>query len=240
MNSLRYLLLQIRDAADDMRGQEVRRFSTVLHCDQNQIEVCDLLAETPSDAQLDRCDMILIGGSGKYSAAAHNEWLEGVLDCLRDIYHTSKPMFASCWGFQALARALGGRCIHDPPNAELGSIELHLTAAGAADPVFGQLPQSFRGQAGHEDHVVGLPPDAVLLVSSARVAHQAFTFADRPIYCTQFHPELDRESLLTRIRAYPEYAHRIAGLTVEEFALQCRDSPEANKLLRNFVRHVFG
>ena len=91
-----------------------------------------------------------------------------------------------------MARALGGECVNDLPNAELGTIELTLTEAGRNDPIFGQLPVTFTGQAGHEDHVVALPPDAVLLASSPRVPEQAFRFAGRPIYCTQFHPELDR------------------------------------------------
>ena len=240
MTTLRYLLLQVRDADDPMRGQEIIRFSTVLACDQRQIAVCDLLAELPSLSLLDRHDMVLIGGSGKYSAASDNDWLEGVLDALRMIYAAQKPTFASCWGFQAFARALGGKCIHDPENAELGSIQLQRTRAGEADPVFGQLPEFFLGQAGHEDHVVRLPPDGILLASSEKVANQAFTFEDKPIYCTQFHPELDRRGLLTRIEAYPEYAERIVGLPVSEFARQCRESPEANQLLRRFVEHVFG
>ena len=113
-------------------------------------------------------------------------------------------------------------------------------AAGAADPVFGQLPSDFLAQAGHEDHVIELPPHGVLLASSDRVAHQAFTFDNRPIYCTQFHPELDREGLLARIRSYPEYAHRIVGLSVDEFAHQCRETPAANGLLRHFIRQEFG
>jgi GMP synthase (glutamine-hydrolysing) len=139
-----------------------------------------------------------------------------------------------------LARALGGRCIHDPAQAELGTIELHLTAAGRIDPVFGQLPPVFAAQAGHQDHVVELPPGAVLLASSDRVENQAFTFAGKPIYCTQFHPELTRADLAERVRQYPSYVENIAGVPLDEFLRNWTgETPEANGLLRRFVEHVF-
>jgi GMP synthase (glutamine-hydrolysing) len=247
MPALRYLLLQTRNVDDPMAPQEVRCFARALNCDDSDIEVFDLLAGRLSADQLKRPDMLLLGGSGHYSAATANEptglqpaWLERAFDSLREIHHLAKPTFASCWGFQAMARALGGNCINDLPNAELGTIELKLTAAGGADPVFGSLPITFAAQAGHEDHVVALPSDAVLLAASTRVPEQAFRFAGRPIYCTQFHPELDRTAMLERVVAYPEYVERIAHMSYSDFALTLRETPEANSLLRRFVQDVFG
>jgi GMP synthase (glutamine-hydrolysing) len=243
----RYLLLQTRNSDDAMRRQEVDCFVRHLACDAADIGVVDLLSRGPTEAELDRADVVLLGGSGHYSAASEpgrprprSEWLKRALDLMRTIHDRSKPTFASCWGFQAMARAMGGRCIHDPPNAELGTVELRLTQAGGEDPLFGTLPRVFTGQAGHEDHVTELPADAVLLASSARVRNQAFHFANKPIYCTQFHPELDRQGLLERVLAYPEYVERIAGVPHEKFIGTCRETPEANTLLRRFVEYVFG
>ena len=139
-----------------------------------------------------------------------------------------------------MARALGGQCVKDLPNAELGTIEFALTEAGRVDPVFGTLPHVFAGQAGHEDHVIALPSDAVLLASSHRVAEQAFRFVGRPIYCTQFHPELDRTAMLKRVVAYPEYVERITRMPYDNFVHSVRETQEANSLLRRFVKIVFG
>jgi GMP synthase (glutamine-hydrolysing) len=229
------LLLQTRNADDAMRQQEVRCFARGLDCALDEVEVFDLLAAAPPVDRLRRADMILLGGSGHYSAAAESEWLERALDCMREVYALAKPTFASCWGFQAMARAMGGRCINDLPRAEVGTIELSLTDAGWADPLFSQLPRNFLAQAGHEDHVVALPSDAILLASSERVPEQAFRFEGKPIYCTQFHPELDRAALLERVRAYPEYVARIAKLPYDEFVASCIDTPQANSLLKRFV-----
>jgi GMP synthase (glutamine-hydrolysing) len=236
---LHYLLLQTRNSGDPMAGQEVRCFARMLDCDVSAIEVFDLLSAAPPADKLKHADLLLLGGSGHYSAAGSGEWLERALDAMREIHRLARATFASCWGFQAMARAMGGKCVHDLPNAEVGTIELRLTDAGRADPLFGQLPPTFAGQAGHEDHVVALPPDAVLLASSARVAEQAFRFEGRPIYCTQFHPELDLAALRERVVAYPEYVARIARVPHDHFIQSCRETPEANSLLRRFVTMVF-
>jgi GMP synthase (glutamine-hydrolysing) len=239
-NRLRYLLLQTRNSDDAMCAQEVGCFARTLECDAADIGVVDFLVRVPTASELNGADLVLLGGSGHYSAAGESEWLERSLDALRDLHRLAKPTFASCWGFQAMARAMGGRCIHDPRFAELGTIELRLTEAGRADPLFCTLPPVFGGQAGHEDHVVELPEDAVLLAFSRRVRNQAFQFAGKPIYCTQFHPELDRAAISERVAAYPQYVERIAGVPADEFLATCRETPDANQLLKRFVALVFG
>jgi GMP synthase (glutamine-hydrolysing) len=250
MRHLRYLLLQTRNPGDPMAAQEVRCFARALECEISAISVIDLIGSAPSVDALQRADMLLLGGSGHYSVATrvgnpgepsdhrpHSPWIDRTLDTLRKIHRIAKPTFASCWGFQAMARAMGGECINDVPNAEVGTIELQLTSAARTDPVFGALPLTFAVQAGHEDHVIRLPPDAELLASSSRVKEQAFRFTGRPIYCTQFHPELDRTAMLERVIAYPEYIARIARISFDEFIQNVRETPEANSLLRRFVDH---
>ena len=61
-------------------------------------------------------------------------WLDRALDSLRLVYDFRKPTFASCWGFQAMARALGGKVVKDLDRAEIGTHSLYLTEAGLADP----------------------------------------------------------------------------------------------------------
>jgi GMP synthase (glutamine-hydrolysing) len=239
LKKLRYLLLQIRNPDDPMRVQEVGCFAEVLHCDRQQIQVFDLLSGVPSPGQLDQVDMVMLGGSGHYSAASQGRWLELALESMRRLYEMDKPTFASCWGFQAMARALGGRVIHDPDRAELGTRPVKLTEAGRADAVFGPLGDSFLAQMGHADRVVDLPPGAIRLASTDLVENQAFCFPDRPIYCTQFHPELNRRQLLERVEAYPEYITNITGMSYAEFAATCQETAEANGLLRRFVNQIF-
>jgi GMP synthase (glutamine-hydrolysing) len=141
---------------------------------------------------------------------------------------------------RGVARAAGGVVEHDLPNAELGSHPVFLTEEGKRDPLFSTMPPEFLAYMGHEDHVTKLPPEAVLLASSYHVAEQAFRFRDKPIYCTQFHPELDHQSLCARVNAYPEYCERIAAVSFEEFVANCQEVTETSRLLRNFRDMVLG
>lgn len=218
-----------------MLGQEVGCFAEMLACDRSQLTPHSLLKSKPSRSMLDTHDAVLIGGSGDFSAAGEGEWLERTFDALRDLHTLSKPTFGSCWGFQALCRALGGDCVHDLANAELGSIAMTLTDAGRDDPLFAGLPATFLGHSGHEDRVTDLPADAELLASSATVPQQAVRFTGKPIYATQFHPELTAKTFFERIAAYPKYVEQIAGVSIDEFRKRCHETPEANGLLRRFV-----
>lgn len=237
--TIRYLLLQVRDADDPMRQQEVGCFARVLRCLPDQIHVYDLLRGVPAIGEIDAVDVVLLGGSGDYSVAEGGPWLAAALETMRELYELGKPTFASCWGFQAMAQALGGRVVSDVSRAEIGTHTARLTSAGLADPVFETLGRHFPAQMGHQDIVDQLPHGALLLASTDRVVNQAFTFPGKPIYCTQFHPELDRVALLQRLHAYPQYVERIAGMTFEQFEQNCQDAPETSQLLVRFVEHVF-
>ncbi|WP_417381121.1 type 1 glutamine amidotransferase [Gimesia sp.] len=238
LEPLRYLLLQVRNPDDPMLKQEVVCFADVLETDTSQVAVFDLLGGPLQDRDLIETDVVLIGGSGHYSAAGEGDWLETALDSLRLVHDSRKPTFASCWGFQAMARALGGQVIHDLDKAEIGVHHVRLTAAGAADPVFGPSGPVLQGLMGHEDTVIELPPGAELLASTDRVQNQAYRFVDRPIYCTQFHPELTCQSFLGRLNTYPEYVKKIAGLSLDEFRHSIHDTPEAAALLKRFVQQI--
>jgi GMP synthase (glutamine-hydrolysing) len=230
-----FLLLQVRNPDDAMRTQEVECFARALRCKPDQIRVYDLLSGVPTVAQLDEVDVVLLGGSGDYSVAEGGDWLEVALEAMRELYELSKPTFASCWGFQAMARALGGEVITDIRHAELGTVEVQLTEAGRNDPLFGPLGDRFLAPMGHQDCVVRLPPQAERLASSEKVRNQAFRIPGKPIYATQFHPELDRAALIERVNAYPQYVQSISGESVEVFAENCRETDATNQLLGRFM-----
>ena len=141
-----------------MAGHEIRSFQRALSPWQARIDVFDLLGGLLRPRDLEGVDLMLLGGSGDYSAARGGPWLDTALDSLRAVHASGVPAFASCWGFQAMAAAMGGRVVHDLGRAEVGTHEVVLTPAGRADPVFAHLRSSFKAQMGHEDLVETLPP----------------------------------------------------------------------------------
>ena len=236
-----YLLVQVRKPDDPMAPHEVDCFATHLHCNADRIRTWDLLGGCPTRDDLRHCDIVLFGGSGDFSVVKGGDWLPPAMDAMRLLVEHDKPTFASCWGCQAMARALGGVVRTDHDCAEVGTHRLSLTEAGESDAVFSPLGRSFLAQMGHEDLVGTLPDDAVLLASSERTEVQAWTLPDKPIYCTQFHPELNLSQLLDRLRHYPKYIKRITGLDYDTFIEQmCTDSRQTDGLLARFASQVMG
>lgn len=230
-----FILLQIRDHDDDIRHHELDCFARAAKLPIDAIRIVDLLATPLDSTVLGGVDCVIVGGSGKYSAAAGGPWLDQALESLRFLHASKIPTFASCWGHQAIARAMGGTVLNAPDQAEVGTIRVDLTEAGQQDVIYKDVGDSFAAQAGHEDSVTQLPPNTTLLASSSRCNVHSFRFDDAPIYCTQFHPELEREDLLSRLRAYPEYVQNIAGVPLDEFEGQASESPEASQLIAKFV-----
>ncbi|MDG2423149.1 MAG: type 1 glutamine amidotransferase [Phycisphaerales bacterium] len=240
LGSLRYLLLQVRKPGDTMAPHEVHGFAKHLRCPESNIQIHDLISGQPTRSQLDDVDAVLLGGSGDFSVVTGGPWLEPALETMRELHELSKPTFASCWGFQAFSLALGGSVVTDIQRAEVGSFDLRLTQIGLEDPVFSPMGETFCAQLGHQDIVERLPEGAHCLASSDRVANQAFCFPGKPIYGTQFHPELDLSTLLDRLRTYPAYIESITGLEYDQFVKRCcRESKATEGLLERFARHVF-
>jgi len=237
---LRFLLLQVRNPDDPMREHEVACFERCFRLASGQVEVVDLLGSAPTAAAIEAADVVLLGGSGDYSVARGGSWLPAALDAMVGLYETSKPTFASCWGFQAMARAMGGSVVTDHDRAEVGVTWLRLTDAGRRDPVFGPLGPRFQAVSGHEDIVEELPPSARLLASSDVVENQAFHFPGKPIYCTQFHPELDRAGLLLRIGRYPSYLPLAGATSLDHLAEITPELDHVDGILRRFLDLAFG
>ena len=223
-----------------MAAQEVLCFARSLPCTSSNIEVFDLLSGAPSTLALKRTDVVLIGGSGEHSVVRGGPWLSRALDTMTELYAKSRPTFASCWGFQAMAQALGGTVVTDRDRAEVGTAWVELTHDGEADPVFGPLGRRFRVPIGHEDVVTKIPKSARLLASSDLVENQAFVFLDKPIYATEFHPELNRADLVARLTKYTEYLPLTGHKSIKEFEDNTPETPESESILPRFLKEVLG
>jgi GMP synthase (glutamine-hydrolysing) len=239
---LRFLLLQARHHDDPMLARERRSFAEHLDVPEEQVVPLNLLDGPVGPADLERGDALLIGGSGDYYVSKdHLPHAEAVFDLLREVAARGFPTFASCFGFQLLVRALGGEIVHDPQTTEVGTLDLALTAEGRCDPLLGQLPERFAAQLGRKDRAARMPPGVPNLAASDLNPHQALRLPGRPVWATQFHPELTAEENRARFERYlAGYAGHMSDEEREAALARFRPSPEANSLLRRFVRLVFG
>ncbi len=237
MGDPRFLLLQARHDDDPMREQERRCFAGKLEVDPERIVCWDLLKGPPVFSVVAEHEILMMGGSGDFLVSERDlPQFSGLLALLVDVTERGYPMFASCFGFQCLVEALGGEIIYDPERTEVGTYDLTLTPEGEADPLLGHLPARFAAQMGRKDRARKLPPGAVHLASSESCPYQAFRLEGKPIWATQFHPELsceeNRERFIKYVANYEGFANNeTATATLERFA----DSPHTADLLPRFV-----
>tara|TARA_B100001758_G_C18202277_1_gene500467 strand:- start:37 stop:762 length:726 start_codon:yes stop_codon:yes gene_type:complete len=239
-NKLSFLLIQARESNDPMIKNELECFKRILNSRFKKIQTIDITRDIITSRFIEKFDIILVGGSGNYSIAKGGFFMEQTLSVMQFLHEKSKPTFASCWGFQAMAKAMGGDVITDLKLAELGTIKLKLTKEGKKDPVFKYLSHNFFCQMGHEDIVIKQPKKSTILASSEKIKIEAFCFKNKPIYCTQFHPELRVQDLRFRMQTYPRYINKILGITTEKFLeTKCFEAKESENLLNQFINTYF-
>ena len=235
--SLRVLLLQVRNAGDPMREHEARSFVKQTGLLSEQLVTWDAVERSPSLAEVQAYDALMVGGSGEYFVSKQNQpGLESLGQLLRDVAGAGHPTFASCYGFQCMVLAYGGEIVHDPENTEVGTYAMRLTEAGRQDPLLGQLPASFPAQQGHKDRASKLPDGFENLASSDGVALQALRVPGQPIWGVQFHPELDHLANRHRYEHYLDaYSTHMTPEERAEALSRFTPTPEASSLLGRFL-----
>ena len=234
------LLLQARRAGDPMAAHELACFVDRCGLPAAHVVPHDLCAGPPILARIREYDALMVGGSGDYYVSRRNlPHFDAFLDLLREVVEAGHPTFASCFGYQSLVEALGGEIIFDSVNTEVGTYPLTLTGEGRSDELFGSLPDRFNAQLGRKDRAVAHPEGVPNLATSQASPHQALRVPNRPIWASQFHPELDRKANEDRYRHYLDgYAPHMSAEELAAALERFDDSPEASDLLRRFMELV--
>ncbi|HEY8473925.1 MAG TPA: glutamine-hydrolyzing GMP synthase [Natronosporangium sp.] len=123
------------------------------------------------------------------------------------LFETGVPMLGICYGFQAMAHALGGEVAHTGQREYGGT---PLTARPDQGVLFTGLPERQEVWMSHGDSVTAAPPGAVVTASSEGSPVAAFEDPARRLAGVQFHPEVAHtpygQRLLTR------FLREIAGI----------------------------
>jgi GMP synthase (glutamine-hydrolysing) len=78
------------------------------------------------------------------------------------------------------------------------------------------------------------------MASSEQCTFQALRIPGKPVWATQFHPELDRDSNLDRLRRYVSHYGPANPTDMEALEARFRESPQSSSLLPRFLELVFG
>lgn len=240
MDTIKFKLLQARVEGDPVRERERNSFAVGMGVAPEQIETVDMLkGEATYDSIVDGVDAVIVGGSGDFSVTVNHAWLPNFIKVLGDIAKNGFPTFASCFGFQVMNLALGGRVETDNKGLEVGSHIVERLPESDGDPLFHELPDNFVAQQGHADRAMVLPEGVTLLAQSPKCPYQAIKVKGAPVYATQFHPELTATENKRRFLQYFDHYIKAVGQEESERILNSfQESEDSSYLLRRFKNLV--
>ncbi|WP_407670124.1 glutamine-hydrolyzing GMP synthase [Nonomuraea solani] len=176
-------------------GSRVSEFDTVLVVDfgaqyaqliARRVRECHVYSEiVPSTMTVEEMmaknpkAIILSGGPSSVYA-------EGAPPVPHGLFATGVPTFGICYGFQAMAQALGGD-VARTGTAEYGGTALEVLNEGV---IFAGLPASQKVWMSHGDSVAAAPEGFTVTASTDETPVAAFEHPDRGLYGVQFHPEV--------------------------------------------------
>src|ERR1700761_8818824 len=103
------------------------------------------------------------------------------------LFDAGVPVFGICYGFQAMAQALGGTVAHTG-DREFGRTELGLTGPGGL--LHTELPARHPVWMSHGDSVTEAPAGFTVTAGSGGAPVAAFENVDRRLAGVQYHPEV--------------------------------------------------
>ncbi|HTY70807.1 MAG TPA: glutamine-hydrolyzing GMP synthase [Actinomycetes bacterium] len=156
----------------------------------------------PLDALLAKRPVALILSGGPSSVYA-----AGAPQVDAALFDAGVPVFGICYGFQAMAQALGG-AVERTGLSEFGRTPLHVTDPGSR--VLAGLPELVSVWMSHGDAVVAAPAGFAVTASSAGAAVAAFEDLGRGLAGVQFHPEVAHTEGGQRVLEH--FLYDVAGL----------------------------
>ncbi|SFR09309.1 GMP synthase (glutamine-hydrolyzing) [Lentzea waywayandensis] len=123
------------------------------------------------------------------------------------LFETGVPVFGICYGFQAMARALGG-AVEQTGTREYGRTDLSVPTEGGA--LHQELPANHPVWMSHGDAVTKAPEGFTVTATSEGAPVAAFENRERRFAGVQYHPEVHHsphgQEVLRR------FLHEIAGI----------------------------
>ena len=235
---MKLLLMQIRHLPS-VREEETRSFLHYCGLGEHELDILNVF-DTPQFGPevLEGYDALLVGGASEASVLEPETYtaVPYCIDLLKHTLDSELPVFASCFGFQLAVLALGGEIIRDEKDFEMGSIPISLRPAAADDLLMHDTPDGFHAIAVHRERSIHCPDGATELAYTDQCSH-GFKVDGRPFWAFQFHPEVDKAVLISRLTTY-KAAYTDGDDHLQKVLDTAVETPDSNALMRKFVDRV--
>ncbi|WP_457189084.1 glutamine-hydrolyzing GMP synthase [Nocardioides sp. P5_E3] len=170
------------------RVREARVYSEIV---PHTMPVAEMLARKPKA-------IILSGGP----SSVYSEGAPGIDD---HVFTAGVPVFGMCYGFQLMAKGLGGEVAHT------GAREYGRTPVSVSEPgtLLEGLPSQHKVWMSHGDSVARAPEGFTVLASTEDTPVAAFEDVDRGLAGVQWHPEVLHSEHGQKVLEH--FLHHIAG-----------------------------
>ena len=173
------------------RVREARVYSEIV---PSTMPVQEMLAKNPAA-------IILSGGPSSVYA-------EGAPSLDREIFEAGVPVFGMCYGFQLMARTLGGT-VDNTGAREYGRTDLHVSKVSST--LFEGTPAEQPVWMSHGDACSAAPEGFSVTASTDVVPVAAFENDEKKLYGVQYHPEVMHSTHGQQVLEH--FLYRGAGLT---------------------------
>jgi GMP synthase (glutamine-hydrolysing) len=170
------------------RVREARVYSEIV---PHTMPVADMLARNPKA-------IVLSGGPSSVYA-------EGAPAIDPAIFTAGVPVFGMCYGFQLMARGLGGEVSHTGAR-EYGRTPVTVSTAGT---LLAEIPSEHSVWMSHGDSVTAAPEGFTVLASTLVTPVAAFEDVERGLAGVQWHPEVMHTQHGQKVLEH--FLHHIAG-----------------------------
>ncbi|WP_336920785.1 glutamine-hydrolyzing GMP synthase [Aquipuribacter sp. SD81] len=157
---------------------------------------------TPVGEILERGPAAIILSGGPSSVYAF-----GAPDVGPELFEAGVPTFGICYGFQAMARALGGH-VERTGGAEYGRTDLEVVAGDST--LFHGLPREQSVWMSHGDAVTQAPSGFDVVARTTGTPVAAFEDPERRLAGVQFHPEVLHSAHGQAVLEH--FLHEVAGI----------------------------
>lgn len=224
---------------ETVRDSEFATFKKLSGLPDEYFHRFDMTKELYGPEVLDGMDVLVAEATGEWCVGKGD--VPEMIAAMKELFDRARaegmPILAICFGAQMFTHIYGGKMVVDKAREEVGTLLVTKTAAAAHDPIMSQLPDVFDAMFGHEDIMEELPPGAINLARTKLCTHSAYTFEGEPTYCFGFHPDLDPDEVMYRVRYYAD-VYEWSQEDQDRIEATLKETPIARQCLDYFFNDV--